>query len=402
MCSTPLYALSPTSSEVTLYDDSTSSSLPQWIYTTKHMRIDLGTRMWGSHVPCYGLNGNIEGSIRFSGNPSTVSKVTVALQVQVTTSEQRSFTLLSRTVPVYTPFSASSTQWNDDCAFSLPIPSEIYSNGGISVMPPSFSYHSYDATCEVSYFVKVCMVRKRNGFNTHESRLIPIMYLPKSEPCQVQSAESKTEMMSLKPMTPQWSGSKKGRQRAGTLGDFDDAVHVSISSTNLASGAGIPFSVKIDTAKHPVLNQVSDKNIHVALVNRVSLWSSSGSSKPVSSEYQISSGSVLRKDGSQSSLVFQGSIQAGCAGEENSWRLNGVVSVEYILRISVIAPRNLLGQLPTFHHDSVITLASDEYGTSWREMKESCGVPAPALGLWSNSCSESSEEAIAFAYVFVC
>ncbi|KAK0478871.1 hypothetical protein IW261DRAFT_191565 [Armillaria novae-zelandiae] len=403
MHSTSAYTLSPASSEVTLHDDLASSSdLPRWIYTTKHMRIDLGTRLWESYVPCYGLNGNIEGSIRFSGNPSSVSKVTVALQVQVRTSEQRSSTLLSRTVPVYTPLSASSAQWNDDCAFLLPIPSEINSNEGTSAMPPSFSYHSYSMMCDVSYFIKVCMVRKRNGFCTHESQLIPIMYLPKSEPCRpflVPSAGSKTEMASLMPMTPQWSDLKKGHhQLEGAIGDFDNAVHVSIPSTTIASGDRIPFSVRFDTAKHPLLSQVSDKNIHVALVNKVSLWSSSGSSKLVSSERQIASGSARCRDGSQGSLLFQGSIQAGCAGKENSWCLDGVVSVEYILRLRVTAPKHLSGQFPTFRHDSVVTLTSDEWGASLREMKAMYSVPVPALGLQSNSYSD---EPVPFVNVFV-
>ncbi|KAK0189867.1 hypothetical protein F5146DRAFT_643551 [Armillaria mellea] len=401
MHSTSVYILNPTSSEVTLHDNPASSSdLPRWIYTTKHMRIDLGARLWESHVPCYGLNGNIEGSIRFSGNPSSVSKVTVALQVQVSTSEQRSYTLLSRTFPIYTPFSASPAQWNDDCAFSLPIPSEINSNGATSAMPPSFSYHSYDTMCDVSYFIKVCMVRKRNGFCTHESRLIPILYLPKSEPCQpslIQSALSRTEMTS---MTPQWPDLKKGHhQLAGALGDLDDAVHVSIPSMTLASGDRILFSISFDTAKHPILSQVSDKQIHVALVKKVSLWSSSGSSKLVSSERQIASGSVQCRDESRGSHQFQGSIQAGCAGKENSWCLDGVASVEYILRLRVTAPKHLSGQFPNFRHEAVVTLTSDEWGASRREMKTLCGVPAPALGLQSNS---HSDEPIPFVNVFVC
>lgn len=405
MHSTSVYTPSPSSSEVTLRDDSASSSdLPRWIYTTKHMRIDLGTRLWESLYPCYGLNGNIEGSIRFSGNPSSVSKVTVALQVQVSTSERRTSTLLSRTVPVYTPLSASSAQWNDDYAFSLPIPSEINSNGGTSAMPPSFSYHSYDMMCDVSYFIKVCMVRKRNGFCTHESRLIPIMYLPKSEPCQpslIQSAVSQTEMVSLTPMAPQWSDLKKRHhQLAGALRDFGNAVHVSIPSTTLASGDRIPFSVSLDTAKHPLLNQVSDKNIHVALMKKISLCSSSGSSKLVSSERQIASCSVQYRDDSQGSLLFQGSISAGCAGKESSWCLDGVVGVEYILRLRVTAPKHLSGQFPTFRHDSVVSLTSDEWGASRREMKAMCSVPVPALGLQSNSYS--SDELVPIANIFVC
>ncbi len=43
-------------------------------------RSTLAPRMWGpSHAPCYGLNGKIEGSIRFSGNLSSVTKVTLTV-----------------------------------------------------------------------------------------------------------------------------------------------------------------------------------------------------------------------------------------------------------------------------------------------------------------------------------
>ncbi len=81
MRSAPVYSQDSSSSELLLQHDAASSSDPgRWIYTTKHMEVDLGPRMWApSHAPCYGLNGKIEGSIRFSGNLSSVTKVTLTV-----------------------------------------------------------------------------------------------------------------------------------------------------------------------------------------------------------------------------------------------------------------------------------------------------------------------------------
>ncbi|KAG7443550.1 uncharacterized protein BT62DRAFT_316680 [Guyanagaster necrorhizus] len=382
----PVYSQDPSSSEFLLHHDSASSSCPgRWIYTTKHMEVDLGPRIWGpSHVPCYGLNGKIEGSIRFLGNLSSVTKVTLTLEVRLTTSEQRSSTLLSRTIPVYTPFTASPPQWNDICPFSLPVPTEINTNGGVSSMPPSFSCYSYNTMCDVSYFIKVCMFRKKNVFCTHESRRIPIMYLPKSEPYELSSSQKlplTVQNTFLSYMTPQWIDSKNGHGPLRPPASFHDAIFFSLPSTIFVSGERIPFSVSLDTIKHPLLSQVLDKNIYVTLVNRVSLWSAAASSKPVYSERQIASGSVKSRHECQGRVLLRGFIQAGCAGKENSWCLEGIASVTYILRVYATMPKHLVGKVPTFHHETVITLTTDEWGTSQRELKTMGGIPTPALGL---------------------
>ncbi|PBK72499.1 hypothetical protein ARMSODRAFT_761263 [Armillaria solidipes] len=401
MRSAPVYSQDSSSSELLLQHDAASSSGPgRWIYTTKHMEVDFGPRMWGpSYAPCYGLNGKIEGSIRFSGNLSSVTKVTLTLEGRIITSERRSSTFLSCTIPVYIPFTTSSPQWNDSCSFSLHIPTEINTNGSVSSMPPSFSCYNCDTMCDVSYSIKVCMVRKKNGFCMHESRLIPVMYLPKSEPYEpspVQMTPTKVQETSLSSMTPQWIDSKNGHRPVCPPGSFHDVIFISLPSADFASGNRIPFSVSLDIAKYPLLSQVSDENIHVALVNRVSLWSSA-SSKPICSKRQIASGSVNSRHESQGKVFLRGSIQAGCAGRESSWRLGGVASVEYILRVYVTVPKHLLRKMPTFRHETAITLTTDEYGTSQRELKTMGCIPTPALGLQITH----SDEPITFANVFI-
>lgn len=398
MRSASVYSQDSSSSELLLQKDSASSSdTERWIYTTKHMEVDLGPRMWRpSYAPCYGLNGKIEGSICFSGRQSSVKKVTLTLEGRIITSEQRSSTFLSITIPVYTPFTTSGTQWKDSCLFSLPIPTEVDTNDGVSSMPPSFSCYNSDKMCDVSYFLKVCMVRKKTGFCKYESCLIPIMYLPKSEPSSVQMTLSKVEEMSLSSMTPQRVDSKNVYRLLCPFSSFHDTIFLALTSTDFASGNRIPFTISLDISKHPLLSQILDENIYVTLVNKICLWSSANLN-PISSERQISSGSVNSRLDSQGKVFLRGSIQAGRAGKESSWRLEGVASMEYILRVHVTMPKHLLGKMPTFRHEAAITITTDEYGTLQRELKTMGGIPTPALGLQITH----SDEPITFANVFI-
>jgi hypothetical protein len=53
-----------------------------WIVETKHMKINLGPRMWGLNSPAYGLNGCIDGAISFSGDPGRVECITVTVSLK--------------------------------------------------------------------------------------------------------------------------------------------------------------------------------------------------------------------------------------------------------------------------------------------------------------------------------
>lgn len=53
-----------------------------WMSETKHMKINLGSRVWGLHTPSYGLRGKVEGSIRFSGDQNRIERVTVMVRMQ--------------------------------------------------------------------------------------------------------------------------------------------------------------------------------------------------------------------------------------------------------------------------------------------------------------------------------
>jgi len=51
----------------------------EWVYKTDHMCVNMGPRLWGLHTPSYGLNGNVEGSINFTGEQCHVERVTATV-----------------------------------------------------------------------------------------------------------------------------------------------------------------------------------------------------------------------------------------------------------------------------------------------------------------------------------
>jgi hypothetical protein len=53
----------------------------EWTFNSKHMKINMGPRVWGLHAPSYGLNGKVEGSIKFSGDRDSVERVTATVRV---------------------------------------------------------------------------------------------------------------------------------------------------------------------------------------------------------------------------------------------------------------------------------------------------------------------------------
>lgn len=77
--------------------------------------------------------------------------------------------LMARTIPVYAPSMPGSSAYDAAHAFVLPIPAQINLKGGVSRLPPSSYIWEYGLNCDVSYHIKVCMLRKRRGLTYHES-----------------------------------------------------------------------------------------------------------------------------------------------------------------------------------------------------------------------------------------
>lgn len=82
----PMYSAAIGSSEHLLqFELPTITGCPgcDWIVETKHMKINLGRRMWGLSAPSYGLDGCINGSVSFSGDYDRVECITVTVSLKL-------------------------------------------------------------------------------------------------------------------------------------------------------------------------------------------------------------------------------------------------------------------------------------------------------------------------------
>ena len=82
--SSPLYSDIPDVSERVLQSAATSnldrtdmnqSPEPDFVYKADHMEVNVGPRVWGLRNPAYGLQGHVEGFVKFLGEQAHVSCV---------------------------------------------------------------------------------------------------------------------------------------------------------------------------------------------------------------------------------------------------------------------------------------------------------------------------------------
>lgn len=193
--SLPIYSCTVPSSECLLQTEPprmTNCPTCDWIFQTKHMRINLGPRLWKLQTPSYGLNGRIEGTIRLSKDVESVTLTVSCImsynhsapnslpapklegRIRVTTVSQRSTlsvdsvsNLISQTVTIYDAQKADSLE--EDHPFSLTIPNEAEYKERLITLPPShLSFHPLVST-EVNYTVKFNARRKSKTLKKNES-----------------------------------------------------------------------------------------------------------------------------------------------------------------------------------------------------------------------------------------
>jgi hypothetical protein len=159
-----------------------------WIFKSDHMEVNLGPRLWGLRQPSYGLSGTLNGSIKFKGSSTHVELVTATVGIfhallsalldhtHVHAPRKLEGNILNmfteRGVVVQQKNSSSqnkSFKWLDKHTFCFPFPAEINICGSTSELPPSYSAFLPGASSEVTYVLKVDMVRK--GLRMHERKV---------------------------------------------------------------------------------------------------------------------------------------------------------------------------------------------------------------------------------------
>ncbi|KAJ8456431.1 hypothetical protein ONZ45_g18723 [Pleurotus djamor] len=377
-----------------------------WMYETEHMVINMGSRVWGLHAPSFGLNGHIDGAIRFRGDQSHVEKVTVTLEGYINTSvSQRGpgsgdckLITVSRNALIYDASLAAGFDWNEEHPFSISFPKEVSVQGQTSRLPPSSSVHYQNSSCEVSYRVQVHMTRR--GLRRHESKSIPILYLPKTRPAEAPlfsiprpsrdpadtpfCVYDRVETVAVPPRWPLVE-SKRSLKASITQEAFSKSVFFSLPSPRcFASGEPIPFTLSFVFPDDPFLATVYTKNIRIILVKRVQLWRK-GVPEPIIRDTTLASAHLrFINEYSEGITLLRGSVRAGAEGKECSWCVKGVAETHYILRLMINAPSNLADHLPSFKYDVPLELTTDSWGTLERELTATGGTPTPALGLANN------------------
>ncbi|KAF8874818.1 hypothetical protein CPB85DRAFT_1444214 [Mucidula mucida] len=351
-----------------LYSDSSNtiyknSLTDRWTYSTSHLDIDLGARISRSRRPTFGLNGHVEGFVRIRGNPTNVKSLSVALQAQLATSEAHpssygascSSILSSQTTCLYD--AAYGLPLQEGYTFEFHIPAQVEVNGAMCPTPPSFSFWDCGMGCDVTFTLKVNLLRKRYGFEYNESRDVDIL-------CTVQ---------------PRLSD------------ESSRALFISPASyTTFTSGETISF-VAVSSLPHTSTGS-QQTSVRITLYRRVVLCRPGGKSNQTH-EVPLASGvitsQVIREDGS---TIIEGRIKAGSANRETSWNASGAARVEvgipisfedlfqvadflqYVLKLSVDSPKRGAGhRYPVIQCEQIIGLTTDVYGAD--------GIMSPAFGL---------------------
>ncbi|KAF4578585.1 hypothetical protein EYR36_000392 [Pleurotus pulmonarius] len=411
--SSPMYSMCAGSSErVIQFEPFKRTGCPDcdWLYFTDHMTINLGSRVWGLHAPSYGLDGKVEGAVKFSGDKSHVEKVTVTLEGLLSTSvSQRGpgsgdckVPMLSSTVLLYDSYADSAVEWTDEHVFSIDLPPEVTVQGAISQLPPSFAAYYQNSSCEVSYRLRIDMARR--GLRRHESKTISILYLPKTRPSEAPLISiprpsrnlsdsplcifERVKTVALEPILPFDS---KRLTKSPISTHSQKSVFFSLPSPQcFSSGEPIPFTLSLVFPSDPFLASMYSKNIRIVLLKRVQLWRK-GITEPIIRDTTLASAHLrYYNEYSEGITLLRGSVRAGAEGKESSWCVKGIAETQYILRVMINPPTHLYGHLPSFKHDEKLQITTDSWGTLERELASTGGTPTPALGL--ASCLRNVDE----------
>ncbi|KZV67982.1 hypothetical protein PENSPDRAFT_583121 [Peniophora sp. CONT] len=363
------------------------------------LAVSLGRRFWGLRHPAYGAHGEVHGYVRLGKKLTHATKVTVSLigKVDITATirgaraatNMNELTIVKETLVLPNPNAGAAKPGEpafyptDFCfGFNLRFPEQIRTPGGCQTPPPpTYMAWSPGMTCEVSYFVKVDVVRK--GMRRHEERKIPVHYLPKSWPTHAPPRElaaagmSALKTVKLRHMWPEGV--------CATLAAKSDVPLILVSipaGSSISAGHTLLIRVTIHAPCSSALPKILADGISVRLTRRTKLHLNGQIG--MMREIVLGTGTALDVDLAREGYAsVQLAVPVGENGREQSWGVPGMLEVLYHLRVSVQAPKEAGASafLPVYAHDERVHVATEPYGTRQRELLSLGGASAPALGM---------------------
>ncbi|KAK7036681.1 hypothetical protein VNI00_011346 [Paramarasmius palmivorus] len=431
----PEYSDIPRASDITLPSDphefisSPHCKSFNWKYKSSHMTIDFGPRIWGLHTPAYGLGGVIQFSVEVNGVECRADQITATLEGMLFSPTTKTVTFLHQEIPQeeLSLHRRNSFPQREVKDFSVQIPSAVELNGSSTPTPPSFLRYYYGVSCEIKYQVKIRIALPHRPWSGDETKIIPIAYLPKSRPLQppvtkiprpLQEADGNilcpefdsSDHTTTVKLSPSFARSD------ACCAEFNDAVFFSLPSpATFTSGQKIPylfslvfpshphlsalyahFAIKVTLVKQLILHPHQKKKHHThhsfskAISRSRSPSPESHPPQPVKLENKVACGRPkYQSEYKEGVYILRGWVDAGEVGKESSWKLGGVASQQYVLRVSIHPPDHLLDNLPTFEHECAVEIMTDECDSLQRELHSMGGIPTPALGLARGLISES-------------
>jgi hypothetical protein len=139
----------------------------EYQYKNGRLKLNLGPKTPGLFRPAYGWNGTVDGYVQVKKSTKNVRSIIASVEGHVTTglSERGFLTEQTKTTVLrvsQTLFDASTGDVHPvggaRYAFSFPLPS--YIAGGTQPLPPTFAALHPGLGADVTYFVRVEMLRK--------------------------------------------------------------------------------------------------------------------------------------------------------------------------------------------------------------------------------------------------
>ncbi|KAF8514616.1 hypothetical protein JB92DRAFT_127162 [Gautieria morchelliformis] len=373
--SLPLYSQIPRPEEIRVAADASQSTSHEEEYQYKHghLLLNLGPKRAGVFRPAYGWNSLVGGYVQIKANTKKVRSIVATIQGQVTTgvSERGFLSHQTRTVVLrasQTLFDSSSGEQvpKDGAryAFSFALPS--YVAGGSDPLPPSFSAVRMGLVAEVTYFIKVELIRK-GRFRQNERIKAFFYYLPRTfaplPQCELLSPQDEKSDLADHPNDwRRFEVSPTHTRGAAPTNVTDLRVSLCLQKPFIyASSSSIPFSLIITSgvvteAISLLLSSLSVQLIRLTTIRVGVRW--------IAFETLLGGGDVVRVEERANERSMFGSVTHSHLGE-SSWRLESV-DVKYIMRVKV-SPRSdmpsLAATLPTFVGNVPVTMKTHETST---------------------------------------
>ncbi|KIO21709.1 hypothetical protein M407DRAFT_245390 [Tulasnella calospora MUT 4182] len=388
-----------------------------YVYESRSITLNLGSRIEGASTPSFGNNATIDGTV-YIKDWKHVKEVVLTITGAVHTTLLDNGTPIARQHPqvlnhvqcLWSSSNPSSSALNHSSVSarhphpnSLPIsyPLPTYAYASSSLLPPTRRAASSNLRLLVRYEIFVDLYRDGCLLHRHERVGGEWRYLPRSvpDPSGLIEGTSNDQPTASSPTKGEiTSAPSPDPWKVFDLGAFDSTscsrdltVQFGLPRPlSYTSGIPIPYRVFIIPATPG--SSVSALDIHssltVSLIKIISFSLRHHTSGRTTIEKVLGLGvpwKVEPKPDAEGIWQVDGYVNGIKAGGEMSWSLDGCVTVQYLLRVAYVhRGTKLLG-------NQLVQLVTDELGAIDVEAEEDAWE-RPQLGLLNGSCDPNAPE----------